>query len=329
MIRRSSIMTLSFIFLVLPFILPINRLVRATVYPSPTTPPFYDGCSSHGGVDCSIINQDASVVCNDGTIIDYFIYAVPQCQDIIQASAKQYSEFLNQSGCFPPSEMTCINSQSYQNLYKKLTSLGLERSELGKSELIQCNQDIKSYEVKNNEYKQCLSDNNNPQFDLPSNRLIQPIMKTVFCPIFYGNNSSYDYPSDLCVCDRGYFMSNGKCKNSSTICQSKYGSGTLAQNGNCLCKSGYKFNANKTACVSQLQPWPTLTPTPSIIKSSPTPTSLVTIQLRPLITPRQSQGMFYDTRPIIEEKTDESTPNFVFKFFDLIATGIKNILKLF
>jgi hypothetical protein len=192
-------------------------------------------CAKHGGVNCSIINKDASIVCNDGTIDESLstIYAVPQCQKTIEDIVTQQSDFMAKSGCFPPSEMGCFSEQSYQNLYEILTDSKLVSSELGKSELIQCRQQIREYSVKNADYKKCLTENGNAQFDVSSARFAQPLLKVIFCPIFYGPNTSYNSDADLCSCDNGYFMSGGKCVEAIQICQSKYGPGASAQDGNC------------------------------------------------------------------------------------------------
>lgn len=192
-------------------------------------------CIGHKGVNCSIINTDASVVCNDGSVDDSvpFIYAVPQCRKEIEKQTQEQSEFMTKSGCFPPSEMGCINDESYNSLVNKLRLEGLENSELGKNELNQCKSQIDEYRGWDEDFRACLEKNNNPDFNLPGNRLVQPILKTVFCPVFYGN-STYDYDTDMCFCDKGYFLSGEKCVEASQICRSKYGAGSKAQNGNCI-----------------------------------------------------------------------------------------------
>ena len=204
--------------------------------PTPASDGFSDKiCENNGGINCSILRDDASITCNDGTVDDaYIIYSIPQCQKTIGDIVNQQSKFMADSGCLPPSEMTCVSDQSYINLWKKLNASELADSELGKSELTQCRQQIKDYAAKNKNFKQCLAINGNSKFSLPTNRLLQPMIKALFCPIFYGNNSFYDDGADLCVCDNNYFMSGGKCVEASLICRSIYGSNVYAQNGNCL-----------------------------------------------------------------------------------------------
>ena len=85
---------------------------------SPTPSPYLEVCTEHGGVNCTILNPDASVTCKDGTTDESvpFIYAVPQCENEIEASTQEQFDFMTKSGCSPPSEMGCINVQSYNSL---------------------------------------------------------------------------------------------------------------------------------------------------------------------------------------------------------------------
>ncbi|MDO8496542.1 MAG: hypothetical protein Q7S43_03770 [bacterium] len=276
-------------------------------------------CAKHGGVNCSIINKDASIVCNDGTIDESLstIYAVPQCQKTIEDLANQQSDFMAESGCYPPSEMACVSEVSYQNLYKILIASGLANSELGRDELAQCRQQIGEYSVKNTDYKKCLIENNNSQFDVSSARFVQPLLKVIFCPIFYGPSTSYNSDADLCSCDNGYFMSGGKCVEATKICQSKYGPGTSAQYGNC----------SKPVSVPtpiSLEELPSASPriTPSSFTGQNSST------LRPTIQSSQS--------PVPSDQSElESNPattintSFITRIVTAIISKIRNIFKLF
>ncbi len=315
--------------------LPIS-LADISSSPSPTLPDtqtiqkvttefLANICAGHEGVNCSIINKDASVVCNDGTIDKSLstVYAVPQCQKTIEAIITQESDFMAESGCFPPSEMTCINGLSYQNLLKHFDTAGLANSELSKNELAQCRKDIASYEYDNKNYKQCLIDHGQPNFEL-SGKMILPILKAGFCPLFYGNNSSYDFNTDLCLCDRGYFLNNGQCIQADKICQEKYGPRASSKNGSC-----YNIPENTP------EPTPISISTP--IKKPPSPSLRLTLVHTPIFSPSSPLGVStnpqspqtpaYLVRP--QEKTTESKLNPVQKFFTAIMSGIKNILKLF
>ena len=233
-------------------------------------------CKEHGGINCSIIKPDASVVCNDGTIDESFIiYGVPECQETIENLANQQSYFMAESGCVPPSEMACTNNESYQNLYNHLVNLGLENSELGKNELDQCLQQKEEYKIKNLDYKQCLSENKKDQFDLIGGSYTKPLLKTIFCPIFYGDKSYFDPEINLCLCEEGYFMSDGKCEDPILICQSKYGPSAIYEQGDCVCKNDYNFNLNKTQCV----------PVEKTIKPPPHPIPFISTVPTPSITP--------------------------------------------
>lgn len=300
-------------------------------------PPTFDICSNHGGVNCTILNSDASVVCNDGTIDQsFFIYAVTQCQQTIEDIGRQESAFMNTSGCIPPGEMGCINEQSYKNLSGKLADSLVLNSELGRSELAQCRQQIKNYTVKNTDYQQCLAKNNNPQFNLPGNRLFQPILKAVFCPIFYGEHTTYDYDSDLCLCDNEYFLSNDKCTSASSICQTKYGLNAYAENGNCSCNKGYQFNNTRTQCIAKQQARINSPPTPTISPGNPIQT-YSKIAVTPLANPPASTVIPKlqsapiappPSQPIKGSSAFNTNINFMIRIFNTFLSGIKNILNL-
>src|SRR3989344_3436984 len=192
--RLTLIIALLFSFFLVTFSLAANPTPDPATIEKATNEYLANICAKHGGVNCSVINQGASIICNDGTIDESLstIYAVPQCQKIIEDLANQQSKFMAESGCFPPSEMGCFSEQSYQNLYKILTASRLANSELGRNELVQCRQQIADYQTKETNYRQCLAKNNNSAFAL-SGKSVLPMLKTIFCPIFYGNESSYDY----------------------------------------------------------------------------------------------------------------------------------------
>lgn len=206
-----------------------------TNQPAPISIPAI--CVDHGGVNCTTINPDALAVCNDGVIEEStFIYAVPECHKTLEDTANQESDFMARNSCYPPSEMGCFSEQSYQNLHKILTTSGLANSELGKNELAQCRQQITAYALKERDYRQCLFDSGQTQFNL-SGKAGLPILKAVFCSIFYGDKSSYNSDIDLCLCNTGYFIHNDQCVQADKICQDKYGPRASAKNGNCVMPS--------------------------------------------------------------------------------------------
>ncbi|MDP3792904.1 MAG: hypothetical protein Q8Q89_04230 [bacterium] len=334
--RKVFTVVIYLVLLFLVFNLFLNRFTN-TVAAQTATPVFEAPvCKDNKGVNCSIIRPDASVVCNDGTVDDsYIIYGVPECQKTIEAMDEQQSSFMEQSGCFPPSEMICINEQSYQSLYTVLNASGLANSELGKNELAQCRQQIGEYTLKKKDYNQCLSENNNPEFTLPSAIFIKPLLKAIFCPIFYGDNVSYDYEADLCLCDQGYFMSNEKCEGASLICQSKYGPTAISQNGNCYCKEGYRLNTNKNRCVlveQLIKPSSAPVPIPTK-KPNPPPTISPPLQIvkqisTPKATPQPTKDFSSSNQSQTAENLIQTKPSFITKIFTTFISGIKNILKL-
>ena len=284
-------------------------------------------CAGHGGVNCSIINSDASVVCNDGTIDTSLstIYAISQCQKTIEDLANQESDFMAESGCFPPSEISCINEGAYQNLFKHLASSGSANSELGRNELAQCRQDIANYNKDNKNYRQCLINHGRPQFE-PSGKIVLPILKAAFCPLFYGNNSSYDFETDLCLCDNGYFLHNGQCLQADKICQEKYGSQASAKNGDCT-------TSPNTSTVR-----PAISPRSSPTKNSlnppevilPTPDQILNYQPRASTLPEITTSLSpYDTIEVEPRYTEESKPGFIQNIIISIISGIKKMLRLF
>lgn len=290
-------------------------------------------CGDHGGVDCSVINPDASIVCKDGTIDDsFFIYGVRECQKAIETLADQQAEFMAQSGCIPPTEMICTSDQSYENLYQHLSDLGLVASELGKKELSQCRRQIEEYSVKDKEYRQCLSDNKNREFHLIGSEYSKPLLKTIFCPIFYGNNSYYDSGADICLCDAGYFMSDGECKEASSICQLEYGPASVAKNGDCSCKDGYRQNTSQAQCIPveqtleespKLRGAPSSTPKISYPGTLPMPSSI--------IAPLPSGDEQDRLKPLFKKPDNQIKPkqNLAVKIFSGFVQSIKSLVKLF
>lgn len=293
-------------------------------------------CGGHGGVNCSVINPDASVVCNDGTIDEsFFIYGVPECQGAIEELANKQSDFMAETGCFPPSEMTCINDSSYEKLFNFLRSGNLESSELGKNQLAQCRRQIEEYKIKNSDYQQCLSENKTSGFSLVGVSYAKPLLKTIFCPLFYGEKSYYDGNADLCLCETGYFMTNNGCEEASLICQIKYGQKSFAQNGSCYCEIGYELNADKTRCIAKasiIRP-----PTKSRAAPTPTPTPIST--LYPLKSPAPQQSDIILPSSPNNQSGPENTPsnqaqideirqkqNF---FIKIISSFIRSIMNLF
>lgn len=317
--RLPLILALLFSFFLVTFSFAANPTPDAVTIEKATAEFLAKICAEHGGVNCSTINSDASVVCNDKTIDTSLstIYAIPQCQKTIEAIVTQQSDFMAKSGCYPPSEMACINEVSYQNLYKILNSSGLANSELGRDELTQCRQQIGEYQIKNSDYKKCLIENNNSQFDLSSARFVQPLLKVVFCPIFYGPNTYYNSEADLCSCDNGYFMSGGKCVEATQICQSKYSSGASARDGNCSRPASVPtpIFLEKLPSAS-----PRITPIPFTNQHSPTPNTT----LRPSENPIPSNQSDLGKNP-----TTTINTSFITRIVTSIISQIKNIFKLF
>lgn len=194
-----------------------------------------DVCKNHGGANCSVLTDEAVITCNDGTIDDTtIIYAVPQCHDEIEATVQNQSQFLVDSGCIPPGELACTTYESYAGLREILTEQGTTTSELGKRELAQCLQDIQEYAAKQKAYQSCLARNDNPTFSLPTNEIVQPILKALFCPLVYGTYAEYHPDYDVCACADGYFLSGGTCVEASTVCKTLHGAQSSAQNGTCV-----------------------------------------------------------------------------------------------
>lgn len=268
-------------------------------------------CVGHGGPNCSIINPDASVICNDGTIDEtYFIYAATECQKDIYDRAEKESALMEKTGCFPPSEITCINNESYKNLYLHLARTKTVDSELGKMELRECINEINEYGAKYKEYKQCLLDNNISEPTLPGDRLVLPIMKSIFCPIFYGNKASYDSDLDLCVCDIGYFKYNSKCESGPKICQEKYSPDSIFKNGSCS-KPSTTPTENSSPITNLRNPYPT--------------GSIGTNPYSP--TPRPPQLMFIDEPSV--QPVENERPNIIKSILNSITSKIREILNLF
>ncbi len=331
-------------FLLYGVIFAMDRIANAAANPTPSNSPpdaqtmqkattefLAKICSNHGGINCSILDEVGSIHCNDGTIDESLptIYAVPQCQKTIESIVNGQSDFMAESGCYPPSEITCFNEQSYQNLTKIFTNSKLVDSELAKNELAQCRQEMAIYQARNAEYRQCLTENNKSDFVSPSKMMV-PILKVIFCPVFYGERASYDDEADLCICDSGYFKSNGKCADASFICQSKYGYDASAQNGDC------HVPPKKPATFT---PTPYIAPTistriiPPVSRASPTPIFSPSL---PVSTPNLSEVQ--PRKDLVSQTTTPSTmtqeetalkPNPISWFFNTIMSGLKNILNLF
>ena len=293
------------------------------VVPEELKPEFAKICSGNGGINCSIIRADGFVVCNDGKINQSnLIYAIPECHETLTRIADQESELMAKSGCYPPSEMGCFEEKSFSNLSARLKSSGLLNSELGKEELSQCHSQITEYNRKNIDYKLCLIQNGQSQINY-SGKTILPILKAAFCPIFYGDKSSYDYDSDLCICDSDSFMFNGRCTDQSLICRTKYGSGVSAENGNCLCQTGYQFDQIKTSCIKT-------TPVPT---HKPAVTYLPKITITQPTTRTENNNTFYSPKPTIptpniSPEMNYENSSFIGKLINSFKTAFRNMLKL-
>src|SRR3989338_700442 len=314
--RLPIIMSLLFFFFLVTFSLAADPTPDPATIARATAEFLAKICSGHGGVNCSIINKDASIVCNDGTIDTSLstIYAVPQCQKIIEARADAESDFMAESGCFPPSELRCIDENSYRRLYTKLSQNSLADSELGMGELVECREQMKEYDTETSNYKQCLTDNGKPNFE-PSGKIILPILKTLFCPLFYGNNSSYDLETNLCLCDTGYFLQNGQCVQADKICKSKYGSRSSAKNGSCI----------------------ELTPTPTQVLPTPTP-SKINFTQPPVVTRVPNLNSNYepglssspeDRYIELVSPTEEKRTGVIQNIINSIMSRFKKMLNLF
>lgn len=285
-------------------------------------------CAGHGGVNCSMVNRDASIVCNDGTIDGSLstIYAVPKCQKTLEALADQESDFMAESGCFPPSEMACINETSYKNLFNHLNTSGLAYSELGKNELAQCRKDITDYNRDNKNYRQCLVNNGRPDFEL-SGKQILPILKAVFCPLFYGNKSSYDSNTDLCLCDTGYFLHNNQCVKADRICQEKYGPRASAKNGNCVVSSTTSTFIKSLLSPKTSQPKDNMKPPETVLR---TPVPSIKYLPQAYSSRSQASGRIPEARLLEGNRpAEEPKRGFVQNIIGSIISGIKNMLKLF
>jgi hypothetical protein len=70
-----------------------------------------------------------------------------------------------------------------------------------------------------------------------------------------GTSQQYSCPSNStlvgtqCQCNEGYVTSASSCTTLTDRCQSTYGQYSYGRDGSCYCDSGYKWNANQTACV--------------------------------------------------------------------------------
>lgn len=287
-------------------------------------------CAGHGGINCSTFNSDFSVICNDGTADESLlsIYSVPQCREIIENLTNRQSDLMAQTGCYPPSEITCINQDSYDNTLQRLNSLGLVNSEFGRIELGECRNEINIYQSKNTDYKQCLQKNKIAPINLPGDRLALPILKSIFCPMFYGKNASYDSDIDLCVCDMGYLKYNGACQSESSVCKIKHGPGFVAQNRNCV-------QSTQTAAKTPEPPSSVQIKTPPVssvtLKNSPYPVASLTVQVSTDLTTLEEQNESQNTsEPPPPIKVPDISPQNVFKnIINSVVSGIKNIFKIF
>jgi hypothetical protein len=219
------------------------------------------------------------------------------------------------TGCFPPSELRCINQTHYKNLSIQLSKSGLINTELGKLELQECQKQIGEYNREQGDYKQCLIENNNPTFE-PSGKIILPLLKTIFCPSFYGSNASYNPEADLCRCPTGYFVSGEQCVSGDQLCRMNHGSDFYSKNGTCI--------RHWPAATSGFLP-------KQILTSSPKPTFISEY------IPEQNYNLDskYDDYEPLPFKSPEIQPqqiqrtNFISNLFKSIVSGFKNMFKIF
>src|SRR3989344_2498959 len=314
--RLPIIMSLLFFFFLVTFSLAADPTPDPATIARATAEFLAKICSGHGGVNCSIINKDASIVCNDGTIDTSLstIYAVPQCQKIIEARADAESDFMAESSCFPPSELRCIDEGSYQNLFRYLSASGWENSELGKNELVQCRQSIIDYSKDYSSYRQCLINHGQPQFEL-SGKVVLPFLKAAFCSTYYGENSSYDFDADLCLCDKGYFLQDGRCIQANKICKLKYGPQSSAKNGSCIRPAPTATQMLQTSTPSKVN----FIKSPSVVRTPNLASSYKLESLSP-------------TKDVYAESTDpteEKKVRFIQNIISSMISGLKKMLNLF
>lgn len=328
---------LAVVFLLYSIVFAVDKLANATTTPISTpdaqtiekaTAEFMANiCAEHGGINCSEINSGFSVVCNDGTIDEspVSIFSIPQCQETINNLVDQQSDLMAETGCYPPSEITCIDQKSYNDTFRRLDSVGLVNSELGKIELGECWKEVLAYRDKNSDYKQCLAENNIAPINLPGDRLALPILKAIFCPMFYGKNASYDSDLDLCVCDPGYFKYNGACAEQSSVCKLKYGSNSYVQNGYCIHPIQSPLNSLNPGLSVQIKN----TRLPSnAANNSPYPVPSLTVQISPSQTNQGLDKNISEPPPSIIVP-DISPQNILKNIITSIVSGIKNIFRIF
>ena len=71
-------------------------------------------------------------------------------------------------------------------------------------------------------------------------------IKSVICP------SNSKKINNQCNCNEGYMMQNNTCITYNQNCQNQYGQNSYGDKDYCYCSTGYKFNADKTACIESI-----------------------------------------------------------------------------
>lgn len=290
------------------------------------TPPPITACTNNGGVNCLAIDPDGRSVCNDGSVEDIPVFLITECQDDIRNLVKQQADFMADSLCIPPSEISCTTEQSYNALYKKLSSQGLANSELGKQDLDRCRQEINGYKRKEGDYKACLAKNNESDFQLYGTFAL-PIMKAIFCPLFHGPNSFYDHVVNMCSCDDGYFIYNDQCVNATTICKDKYGQTAYAKNGNCLIPGNSPTPSPAYSPQNRQTFLPPLSP---VIIPRPSATPAINVESDPTLisTPDISPSQTPLNKDDVSE-TPKTRDNIFKSIFNAFVSSIKSLFGIF
>ena len=256
-------------------------------------------CSSHGGVDCSAMaDSDGSAVCNDGWRDSSETFSsVLECKNLhhsctvdennqinqkydLNNKAKAVSDIANQIISIGADSSNSNDFSAARDQYLKVAAL--------RNKLLPLQADF--WEASNEATRECwiLGDKeySQQQADLISqyskslqqSKSVQP---TTLPPISslskecISPNSHY-ISSTQCVCDTGYFDTNGYCANISDFCILTLGGhGIPTSDSTCGCSAGFSVGyltiqgTSYKTCIATTQP--TVTKAPQVKSTSSLP----------------------------------------------------------
>lgn len=218
-------------------------------------------CSYHGGVNCSAgADWDGSAICNDGwrdSTEDYYSQKI--CTQNLHYCSTAVSQELSAKykldELYAAAHTACSGYEQYSPDADDTISETREKAIKALEFSAKCDAVSSDYKSANLNYKRecyavgateyaAIEAELYKQYSAPSSAKTAAVDACVAGGIAHSHQVG-----NSCVCDSGFSQYNGKCYNIVEFCPLVLGDGGMAYDAsNCVCKSGYLYNANKKYC---------------------------------------------------------------------------------